>query len=50
MDTMDMTHALKNSEFEVVETRVKRNVIVYDCCIEPYPDLKVCPATEDKSI
>ncbi|XP_067932983.1 acetylcholine receptor subunit alpha-type acr-16-like [Watersipora subatra] len=41
MATMDMTHALKNSEFEVIDSKIKRFITYYDCCIEPYPDIKV---------
>ena len=38
---MDMRHALKNSEFAVVDSKIERYQTYYDCCIEPYPDIKV---------
>lgn len=41
MTKMDMTHARTNSEFQVVDSSVRRYITHYDCCIEPYPDIKV---------
>lgn len=41
MTEMNMEHHQANSEFQVVGSRVKRYITHYDCCAEPYPDIKV---------
>ena len=41
MEMMDMNHYQKNSEFEVVNSSVRKFITYYDCCLEPYPDIKV---------
>ncbi|KAF6033220.1 hypothetical protein EB796_008474 [Bugula neritina] len=41
MNEMDMSQALKNSEFEVVDSKIRRFITYYRCCVEPFPDIKV---------
>ncbi|XP_072849460.2 neuronal acetylcholine receptor subunit alpha-10 [Pogona vitticeps] len=38
-DTADLTDFVENVEWEVLGMPAKRNVIVYGCCSEPYPDV-----------
>ncbi|XP_061485727.1 neuronal acetylcholine receptor subunit alpha-10 [Rhineura floridana] len=38
-DTGDLTDFVENVEWEVQGMPAKRNVIVYGCCSEPYPDI-----------
>jgi len=44
MNEMDMSQALKNSEFEVVDSKIRRFITYYRCCVEPFPDIKVSVA------
>ncbi|XP_052796737.1 acetylcholine receptor subunit alpha-type acr-16-like isoform X3 [Mya arenaria] len=36
---VDLSNFVDNGEWTLVETRVKRNVIFYPCCPEPFPDV-----------
>lgn len=38
-DTGDLTDFVENVEWQVLGMPAKRNVIVYGCCSEPYPDV-----------
>ncbi|KAJ7320261.1 hypothetical protein JRQ81_019772 [Phrynocephalus forsythii] len=38
-ETGDLTDFVENVEWEVLGMPAKRNVIVYGCCSEPYPDV-----------
>ncbi|XP_015283795.1 PREDICTED: neuronal acetylcholine receptor subunit alpha-10 [Gekko japonicus] len=38
-DTGDLTDFVENVEWEVLGMPARRNVIVYGCCSEPYPDV-----------
>lgn len=40
-DKLDMSRVVRNSEFDLVDSKVIRNITMYDCCIEPYPDVTV---------
>lgn len=35
----DISNYIPNSEWQLVYLRVERNVKVYSCCAEPYPDI-----------
>lgn len=37
--TGDITNFVINSEFDIVRMPLKRNVVQYNCCPEPYPDV-----------
>ncbi|XP_074869950.1 neuronal acetylcholine receptor subunit alpha-10 [Carettochelys insculpta] len=39
LDTGDLTDFVENVEWEVLGMPAKRNVIIYGCCSEPYPDI-----------
>uniref|UniRef100_A0A674IKB5 Cholinergic receptor nicotinic alpha 10 subunit n=1 Tax=Terrapene triunguis TaxID=2587831 RepID=A0A674IKB5_9SAUR len=39
LDTGDLTDFVDNVEWEVLGMPAKRNVIIYGCCSEPYPDI-----------
>ncbi|CAM4338503.1 neuronal acetylcholine receptor subunit alpha-10 [Caretta caretta] len=39
LDTADLTDFVENVEWEVLGMPAKRNVIIYGCCSEPYPDI-----------
>uniref|UniRef100_A0A3B4A5T2 Neurotransmitter-gated ion-channel ligand-binding domain-containing protein n=1 Tax=Periophthalmus magnuspinnatus TaxID=409849 RepID=A0A3B4A5T2_9GOBI len=38
MDSADLADLVENVEWEVLGMPAKKNVIVYGCCAEPYPD------------
>ncbi|XP_077200267.1 neuronal acetylcholine receptor subunit alpha-10 [Paroedura picta] len=38
-DTGDLTDFVENVEWEVLGMPARRNVIIYGCCSEPYPDV-----------
>ncbi|XP_067936865.1 neuronal acetylcholine receptor subunit alpha-10-like [Watersipora subatra] len=35
----DLSNYMANSEFEMVNMYVERNIKYYSCCVEPYPDI-----------
>ena len=37
--TVDVSKSPSNSEWELISTSVKRNLGIYKCCKEPYPDV-----------
>uniref|UniRef100_A0A673XMQ0 Cholinergic receptor, nicotinic, alpha 10a n=1 Tax=Salmo trutta TaxID=8032 RepID=A0A673XMQ0_SALTR len=39
MDHADLADLVENVEWEVLGMPAKRNIILYGCCAEPYPDL-----------
>ncbi|KAK5858153.1 hypothetical protein PBY51_002317 [Eleginops maclovinus] len=39
LDTADLTDFVPNVEWEVLGMPAKKNVILYGCCSEPYPDI-----------
>ncbi|XP_072317785.1 neuronal acetylcholine receptor subunit alpha-10a [Eucyclogobius newberryi] len=39
MDSADLADLVENVEWEVLGMPAKKNVIVYGCCAEPYPDV-----------
>ncbi|CAC5399587.1 CHRNN [Mytilus coruscus] len=38
-DTIDVSNLVDNGEWELIHVRVERNVIFYNCCEEPFPDV-----------
>lgn len=38
---VDMTNYVANGEWELVDTKIKRNVKYYPCCPEPFPDVTI---------
>ncbi|XP_076439162.1 uncharacterized protein LOC143278035 [Babylonia areolata] len=38
-DTMDLSNLVDNGEWELVGVKVERNVVFYNCCDEPFPDV-----------
>nr|KAG5694689.1 hypothetical protein BaRGS_010015 [Batillaria attramentaria] len=37
--TMDLSNFVDNGEWELLGVKVKRNVVTYNCCDEPFPDV-----------
>ncbi|XP_071098230.1 neuronal acetylcholine receptor subunit alpha-10-like [Haliotis cracherodii] len=37
--TMDLSNFVDNGEWELIGVKVQRNVVVYNCCDEPFPDV-----------
>ena len=37
--TMDLSNLVDNGEWELIHVKVERNVIYYNCCVEPFPDV-----------
>ncbi|GFO02267.1 neuronal acetylcholine receptor subunit alpha-10 [Plakobranchus ocellatus] len=37
--TMDLSNLVDNGEWELLGVAVKRNVVFYNCCKEPFPDV-----------
>jgi len=35
----DLSNYIPNGEWDLITVRVKRNVVHYSCCEEPYPDI-----------
>ena len=35
----DVSNYIPNSEWTLVRMHVTRNVVIYSCCSEPYPDI-----------
>ncbi len=38
-DDGDVSNYIQNSEWDLVKLHVRRNVVYYSCCAEPYPDV-----------
>lgn len=38
-NTMDLSNFVDNGEWELLGVKVKRNVVYYNCCDEPFPDV-----------
>ena len=38
-DTMDLSNFVDNGEWELMAVKVRRNVVTYNCCDEPFPDV-----------
>ncbi|CAE1172368.1 CHRNN [Acanthosepion pharaonis] len=38
-NTIDLTNFVDNGEWELVSVKVRRNVVYYACCPEPFPDV-----------
>ncbi|CAI9742500.1 neuronal acetylcholine receptor subunit alpha-10-like [Octopus vulgaris] len=38
-NTIDLTNFVDNGEWELVSVKVRRNVVYYACCTEPFPDV-----------
>ncbi|KAH9519807.1 Neuronal acetylcholine receptor subunit alpha-10 [Bulinus truncatus] len=38
-NTMDVSNFVDNGEWELLGVAVKRNVVYYACCVEPFPDV-----------
>jgi len=36
---MDLSNLVDNGEWELIHVKVERNVIYYNCCVEPFPDV-----------
>ncbi|XP_041356427.1 neuronal acetylcholine receptor subunit alpha-10-like [Gigantopelta aegis] len=38
--TMDLANFVDNGEWELIGVKVTRNVVIYNCCDEPFPDVR----------
>lgn len=36
-----MSNYVANGEWDLLEARIVRNVVIYSCCIEPFPDVTI---------
>ena len=38
---VDLSNYVANGEWDLLEARIVRNVVIYSCCIEPFPDVTI---------
>ncbi|NP_001297421.1 neuronal acetylcholine receptor subunit alpha-10-like precursor [Aplysia californica] len=39
-DSVDLQNYVYSGEWELIDVRIRRHVVTYACCIEPYPDVR----------
>ena len=38
-ETGDTNHYIENGEWDLIAMPIRRHVMFYSCCVEPYPDV-----------
>ncbi len=49
-DEIDFTNYVTNGEWDLLRADLKRNVVVYPCCPEPFPDVTVTLVIRRKTL